>query len=364
MLPAALGSKPWLLVSYAVFLVCLVAIVIGWHGRPPADSADFDLHDDKSSSNLIDTSAEEPANPAKPLPQPTVVQELPPPPPAETPVVIPRELGPVVQVKTEDPIPPPPPPENKGPADLPPPPAMKLEPPPLAPVPESIHVTEAITVPGELTEPELSDPIIDWHRGDVPMTRNWHKVLGYQAVLAAAMLAGQASAEDNGKSPSDKPAGIDAKAIKEQLDRIETSTKALDTIKNDIKGLKDEIKVLRTSNTSEFEAVNKRVGELEKKLASFEANLKARVANIQPANGVPPSPTAGRVRLVNGFNRKATIFLNDAPHPLDPGKVEELTLPAGSYTFWVLVDGFAMVQPPTIGTLTAGGSRTIEIFTR
>jgi hypothetical protein len=363
-LPVALRARPWLLISYTVFLVCLIAIVIGWRGQPAADPADFDLHADNSSFNLEENSAEEPAKPAVVAPQPTFVQELPPPPKVEGPVIPAREIPPVVQVKTEDPIPdmPPPPQEQKGPADVPPPAAPKLDTPP-AIVPDAIQLTEAVPVPQPILDPEVSDPICDWHQGDVPMIRNWHKVLGYQTVLAAAIMAGQAGAGNDGKGNSDKPAPTDLKAIKEQLDKIEESTKAMGAIRLDLGGLKREIELLRKSNTSEFEAVNKRVAELEKKLASLEGKLNTRVANFPPANG-PGVPPTGRMRLVNGFNRRATIFLNDMPHPLEPGQVEELNFPAGNYSFWVLVDGFAMVQPPTPGTLTAGGSRTIEIFTR
>jgi hypothetical protein len=365
MLPARLRAKPWLLVSYTVFLVCLIAIVISWHGQHSADSADFDLHADNSSFNLQRISVEEPANPVVAPPQPTVAQELPPPPPkVETPVIPAREIPPVVQVKTEDPIPdlPPPPQQAKGPADVPPPSAMKLETPP-AIVPDTIQLTETVPVPQLIIEPEVCDPICDWHRGDVPMIRNWHKVLGYQAIFAAAMMAGQAGAGDNGKGNSDRPAPTELKAIKDQLDKIEESTKAMGAIRLDLGGLRKEIELLRKSNTSEFEAVNKRVGELEKKLASLESKLNTRVANFPPANG-PGAPPTGHMRLVNGFGRKATIFLNENPHPLEPGQVQELNMPAGNYTFWVLVDGFAMVQPPTVGTLSAGGSRTIEVFTR
>src|SRR5215472_1062331 len=145
-LPVALRARPWLLISYTVFLVCLIAIVIGWRGQPAADPADFDLHADNSSFNLQKNSAEEPAKPAVVAPQPTFVQELPPPPPkVETPVVPAREIPPVVQVKTEDPIPdvPPPSQEHKGPADVPPPSAPKLETPP-AIVPDTIQLTETV----------------------------------------------------------------------------------------------------------------------------------------------------------------------------------------------------------------------------
>ena len=362
-LPRAVRTKPWLLISYTVFLVCLIAIVIGWHGQPAADPADFDLHADNSSFNLQKTSAPEPARPAAPAPEPTVSQELPPPPKVEPHLIPALEIPPAVQVKTEDSILDlPPPQEHKAPAKVPPPFTTKLETPP-AIVTDAIQLTEVVAVPQAIAEPDVSDPICDWHRGDVPMIRNWHKVLGYQAVLAAAMLTSQAGADDNAKNTSDKPAATELKAIKAQLDKIEESTKSLDTIKQGVGSLKEEIKLLRESNTSEFKAVNKRVDAMEKKLASLEAKLNARVANFPPASG-NAAPATGHMRLVNGFNRKATVFLNEIPHPLDPGQVQELNMPAGNYSFWVLVDGFAMVQPPTTGTLTAGGARTIEIYSR
>src|SRR5260370_14320318 len=116
---------------------------------------------------------------------------------------------------------------------------MKLDPPPPAAVPDQIQSIESVPVPEQNTELELNDPLIDWHRGDVPMIRNWHKILGYQAVLAAAMFAGQANADGDGTKNSDKPATVDVKAFKDQLDRIETSTKALETIKKDITSLQD-----------------------------------------------------------------------------------------------------------------------------
>jgi hypothetical protein len=375
MLPPALRAKPWLLISCTVFLVCLVAIVIGRQSPPPDDSADFDLRDADSSSNLVRTSAEQSAHPAEPPPQHTVALELPPPPApqAEAPIVVQRELPPVVQVKTEDVIPPlPPPPENKGPADLPPPAPMKLEPPAPAAIPEAIHLNETVPVSKEDFEPELSDPIIDWHRGDVPMMRNWHKVLGYQAVLAAAMLAGPASADD-AKNNSDKPAGLDTKAMKEQLDRIEESTKTLGTIKQEVGGLKEEIKLLRKSNTAEFEAVSRRVGELEKKLAALESKLGTRVANFPAPNGtrapnIPPTngtaSTTGHIRLVNSYRLPARVILNGLAYRLNPGEIQEVSVPAGNFTSEVLVEGWGSAQAPLTKQIAANETRLIEIYAR
>jgi hypothetical protein len=249
---------------------------------------------------------------------------------------------------------------------------MKLEPPPPEAIPESIHLTETVPVPKEDFEPELSDPIIDWHRGDVPMIRNWHKVLGYQAVLAAAMLAGPASAED-GKNNSDKPGSVDAKAFKEQLDRIEASTQTLGTIKQDVGGLKEEIKLLRKSNTAEFEAVNKRVGELEKKLAALESKLGTRVANFPSPNGTRapnvPAPNttttaSAHVRLLNSYHLPARVILNGSAYRLNPGESQELSVPAGNFTSEVLVEGWGSAQPPLTKAIAANETRLIEIYAR
>jgi len=200
------------------------------------------------------------------------------------------------------------------------------------------------------------------------MIRNWYKILGYQALLAAAMFAGQANAED-GKQNSDKPGAIDGKAIKEQLDRIEGKLGSIDTLKSDVGGLKKEIELMRQANSGAFTEFDRRIGQLEAKMKGLETRLNqapTRTANFPPSNGSPaaPAPATGKLRLVNSFPSNATVFLNDVAYRLEPGRIAEVTMPAGPYNFWVAVDGFAMVQPPTSGMLAAGASRTIEIYNR
>jgi hypothetical protein len=199
------------------------------------------------------------------------------------------------------------------------------------------------------------------------MMRNWHKLLGYQAILAAAMFAGQANAEDEGKKNSDKPAALDAKAVMEKLERIDTKLGSLDGLKSDVGGLKKEIELMRQANAGAFTDFNRRISELEEKLKGLEARLsqgQTRTANFPSTNGAAPPTSTGRVRLINNFNRNATVFLNDVAYRLEPGRMAEVTLQPGTFNFWVAVDGFAMVQPPTTGTLVAGGVRTFEIYTR
>jgi len=202
------------------------------------------------------------------------------------------------------------------------------------------------------------------------MIRNWHKILGYQALLAAAMFAGPVAAEEQAKkSSSDQGSNIDWKTLKELLDHIDGKIGSLDDIKKDIGGLKKEIELMRQANGSAFTDLDRRIAQLEGKMKSLETRLSqtpTRTANFPQTNGSPPAPAPamGRLRLVNSFPSNATVFLNDVAYRLEPGRIAEVTLPAGPYNFWVAVDGFAMVQPPTAGMLAAGASRTIEIFNR
>lgn len=199
------------------------------------------------------------------------------------------------------------------------------------------------------------------------MIRNWHKILGYQALLAAAMFAGQATAEGDGKQNSDKPGTVDGKAIKESLDRIEGKLGSIDSLKSDVGGLKKEIELMRQANAGAFTDLDRRIRQLEENMKGLETRLnqaQTRRANFPPANGSAAPAATGRLRLVNSFPSNATVFLNDVAYRLEPGRIAEVTLPAGPYNFWVAVDGFAMVQPPTAGMLAAGASRTIEIYNR
>jgi len=197
------------------------------------------------------------------------------------------------------------------------------------------------------------------------MIRNWQKILGYQALLAAALFAGPASADDEAKKNSDK-AAVDGKAIKDQLDRIENKLGSIDTLKSDVGGLKKEIELMRQANTGAFTDIDHRIVQLEAKMKGFEARLNqapARTSNFPPPNGTP-APTTGSIRLLNSYPAPATVILNGVAHRMNPFEARLVTVPAGPYTSEVFVDGFGVVQPPTTGALAANTQRTIEIYNR
>jgi hypothetical protein len=328
------------------------------------------LHTENSCSNLNNISAEDAAPGAKPLSQPTVVVSEQAAPLPEPPTMDVAEIPPppVVQVvrtdNTASGLPLPPPQAMEQPPDVPPPSKFEVPAPAPLPLAEPAPV-DALPSPARMTEPELSDPLEDWHRGDVPMIRNWHKILGYQALLAAAMFAGTAGADDQTSKNTDQPTKTELKAIRDLLDGIDKKIGSLDTIKSEVGGLKKEIELMRQANTGAFGDMHRRISELEKRLSALEGRLNqtnTRVANFPPTNGA--APAAGRIRLLNNYPAPASVRLNNTVYRLNPFETQLVDLPAGQYTSEVWIDGFGTVQPPTVGTLLANVQRTIEVFAR
>lgn len=369
-----LAARPGLLLLTAVLLVGLCALLAGWHARSPSPrvpqdegarvgvESDFSLRADNSSRKLDDTSAEAPDRPSAPAPQPTVVEDRQEPPPAQA--------QPAVQLvqAAEPPLAPPPAPAvPEAPTLAPPSPAPPTPAPPEpAKLPEPA-VAAPVVPPPVPAEPDIDDPLVDWHRGDVPMTRNWKRVLGYPALLAAALLATPAVA-DQGDS--------DAKAKKtdsQKLDEIQKDLQEIKKLAGSIEVLRRDLSNLQAEHNVEVEArkadakeLRDRIGQLESQLKALEARLKdgagARQANFPP-QGPVPGP-AGRIRLVNNFDRRALVILNDRSYRLDPGRTEEVTVPAGAYTYEVVVDDYGSVLPRTTRTIEPNAVRTIEIFRR
>jgi hypothetical protein len=197
------------------------------------------------------------------------------------------------------------------------------------------------------------------------MIRNWHKILGYQALLAAAMLAGPARADEDSKKNTDKPGAVDGKAIKEALDRIENKLGSIDSLKSDVGGLKKEIELMRQANSGAFTEFDRRIAQLEERMKGLETRLnhaQTRTANFPPTNGTPAP--SGRIRLLNSYPAPARVILNGLVYRLNPFETRIVDVPAGSYTSEVLVDGYGSVQVATTRPIAANETKVIEIYTR
>jgi hypothetical protein len=367
LLPKSLHTRPYLLIICAVLLICLCAILVWWGRNRHSASADFNLHTENSCSNLDNISAEDAAPAANAPSQPTVVVSDQAAPLPEPPVMNVTELPPppVVQVVRTDNqgigTPLPPPQAMDQPPDVPPPSKFEF------PAPAPLQLTEpapvdALPPPSKPLELDASDPLEDWHRGDVPMIRNWHKILGYQALLAGALFAGTAGADDKN---TDQPSKAELKAIRDLLDGIDKKIGSLDSIKSDVGGLKKEMELMRQANTGAFNEVHRRISELEKRLSALESKANqttTRIANAPPTNGA--APPMGRVRLLNNFPSPASVRLNNMVYRLGPFETQFADVPLGQYTYEVWIDGFGSVQPPTVRTLLANAPSTIEIYMR
>ena len=203
----SLPARPGLLLL-TMLLLSLLACLLPVPERPLAPPADeFVLRSDLSSSNLNNTSAEEPVR--RPAPQVVLEQASPDsavlrPPASERPpapvqvrtwassdTVIPADPAPAVTVSAV--------PERLG---MPAPEPVSL--PPME-LPRGLTVEQSVPIlPATVLEPvrENCYSIRDSHQGDTPMMRTW-KILGLNALLAGLFAVTPAPASNASGPASD-----------------------------------------------------------------------------------------------------------------------------------------------------------------
>jgi len=293
-----LASRPALLALILLLLVGLGAVLAGWSHQP--ESSDFDLLAAPSSHKLDSTSVEKPDNSAPAISSDARLM-------AQGPSVpTPDDRPAVLEIPAPDLT------DSPGPykvPDLPPetPQAQSPEPSP-TPAPISFDAGNLFT------ESSL--------RGDTPMIRTW-KLLGYPAILTAALAAAPtwAGGDETGKQNTDKKSNVTLEDIREGLQSVQ---KKLEEFRLGANIMGEEVRILK-----------EKVAQLQKDVDSLKAS-RTSTSNYQPA---PPSPGAGtgRIRLVNTWPEKITVFLNDKSFPVEPNR--EITVqdvPAGSFTYFIL----------------------------
>jgi hypothetical protein len=325
-----LASRPALLSFVLLLLIGLGAVLACWSTRVPPESPDFDLLNAPSSPKLDITSAEAPHGPtggafpsdaddagwlAKAPTGPAT---------GDTPAVL--------EIPAPDPA------DSAGAYKIPDlPETPKLEPPEPAPLPAPIDF-------------DAGNLFFSLPRGDTPMIRTW-KMLGYPAILAAAFSTAPhlGWADDkNGQGTDAKPDNA-LRELKESLKNIERKLEQnalnCNVIADDVRKLKDQ------------------VAQLQKDVDS----LRSRT-NIT-SNYPPAAPRTGRIRLVNTWQEKITVFLNDKTFYVDPGRETTVTdVPAGAFTYEIFDtrpdNSFSPITQKLPRTLAANETFTIHVHPR
>jgi hypothetical protein len=190
--------------------------------------------------------------------------------------------------------------------------------------------------------------------GDTPMIRTW-KMLGYPAILAAALSTAPQVA------PADDKPGSDGKAeptLRELKDSIEGIRRKLDSNVLNCNVVAEDLHKLRDQVT-----------QLQKDVESLRT--RSSTSNYQPtiapgAPGTAAVPGAGRVRLINNWPERITVFLNNRSYSLEPD--QQLTaegMPAGDFTYEIMAarpDGLILpIKPKQTRTLAASETFTIHV---
>jgi hypothetical protein len=188
------------------------------------------------------------------------------------------------------------------------------------------------------------------------------KLLGMQALLAAALAAGPAAAADNtdtGKLTDSQK--LDE--IKAQLKEVQDSIKSLESLKAEVTKLR--------SDTTLILGMQDRISKLEKDLDGLRKQLDAaggpRVSGFGPTAPTGPTgpPPGGRIVLKNTYLGRVSIVVNDKSYQLDPGETVVLdNQPPGNFTYEVLGGPNGVIQPRVNRALAPGDTFPITVFTR
>jgi hypothetical protein len=157
------------------------------------------------------------------------------------------------------------------------------------------------------------------------MIRTW-KMLGYPAIFAAAFSAAPQLA------PADDKPGSDGKAeptLRELKDSIEGIRRKLDSnvlncnvVAEDLKKLRDQVAQLQ----KDVELLRTR---------SSTSNYQPTIAPNTANTGIASS--TGRVRLINNWPERITVFLNNRSYSLEPDQqLMADGMPAGEFTYEIM----------------------------
>jgi hypothetical protein len=129
------------------------------------------------------------------------------------------------------------------------------------------------------------------------------------------------------------------------------AVKAEDRVKEQLQRENEELKKLIEEQRvllkalADIQDLKVRMTAVEKLTAAQDQYIKQTIAAEQKRVSMFP-PQSGTIRLENRLSVPATIIVNETPYRLEPYQVREIvSVPAGTFTFSVLVDGDGVIQP-------------------
>jgi hypothetical protein len=318
-----LASRPALLSLILLLLVGLGVVLACWGVRAEPEYTDFDLRTGHSSPKLDITSANSPDGPLAAA-FPSEVDDV-------------KAGSPLPESVLE--VPAPDPADSRGAYKIP-------DLPTVAPALEPVETTPApiFDGPGNLFIRSL--------RGDTPMIRTW-KMLGYPAILAAALSTTPQLATADDKPTSDSKA---EPSLRELKDAIEGIRRKLDSNVLNCNVVAEDVKKLRDQVT-----------QLQKDLDSLRT--RASTSNY-PSTIAPPTPgiasSSGRVRLINNWPERITVFLNNRSYSLEPDQqMMAEGMHAGDFTYEIMAvhpDGSILpIKQKQTRALAANETFTIHV---
>lgn len=185
------------------------------------------------------------------------------------------------------------------------------------------------------------------------MIRTW-KLLGYPAILAAALTTTRSSlsAGDDGKQNSDTKSKVTLEDVNESLKNIQQK---LEQNKLNASVMGEDVRILK-----------EKIAQLQRDVDSL---MRGRTTTANYPPNPPIAPSTGRIRLVNTWPEKITVFLNDRTFYVEPNReVTVADMPAGSFTYEVLEsrpdNSIFQIKEKQPRTLAANETFTIHVHPR
>jgi len=186
---------------------------------------------------------------------------------------------------------------------------------------------------------------------------------------------GQEPPQPKTVQPSAEPTKLDV--IQKQLSELTLALQALQAsdksgensrrltkVENEVLNLKDAIARLESALNSLKTDERRSFYGYPPAVASTDQPKPSTAA--KPISEAPVKPTTvGTLKLVNSFDKKAQVLVNNTPYSVEPGQTVTIPgMPTGEFHYEVTVDAVGLIQPKLTRQLGTAETFTIFIYPR